>query len=106
MRSGFPRGDILTQGRMEEKPVETIGRFDDKMIENTFRSAGRRIMGDDAIKTANEVNGLRVKTNGELVVSGELHKIVGDLCRSFEKAMRGQLVVDIEVRLNLKTGSG
>lgn len=65
---------------------------------------GRRILGIDAIKAANEVNGLEVGVNGEIVVTGEVYKIVGDLCRAFEKAMRGQLVVDIEVRLNLKRG--
>ena len=66
--------------------------------------AGRRIMGDDAIKSANEVNGLNVRTNGEVVVTGEAYKIVGELCQIYEKAMRGKLVVDIDVRLNLKRG--
>lgn len=67
---------------------------------------GKRILGDESIKVANEVEGLTVKPNGELVVTGEVYKIIGDLCRAFEKAMRGQLVVDVEVRLNLKRGGG
>ena len=35
-----------------------------------------------------------------------VNKITGDLCRSYERAMRGSLVVDIEVRLDLKSGGG
>ena len=67
--------------------------------------SGRRILGEDAIKAANEVEGLDVRPNGEIVVTGsEDYKIIGDLCRAFEKAMRGKLVVDVEVRLNLKRG--
>ena len=68
--------------------------------------AGRRIIGEDAIKTANEVDGLDVRSNGELVVTGEVYKIIGDLCRAYEKALRGRLVVDVDVRLNLKRGDG
>lgn len=66
--------------------------------------AGKRILGEDAIKAANDVGGLNVKSNGELVVTGECNKVIGELCRAFEKSMRGTLVVDIEVRLNLKRG--
>ena len=68
--------------------------------------AGRRIVGEDAIKVANEVNGLDVRVNGEVTVTGEFYKIIGELCRALEKALRGKLVVDIEVRLNLKRGGG
>ena len=68
--------------------------------------AGKRILGDDAIKAANEVNGLKVSSYGELVVTGEYSKIIADLCSALEKAMRGHLVVDVEVRLNLKRGGG
>ena len=66
--------------------------------------AGRRIIGEGAIKTANEVEGLNVRANGEIVATGDVYKIIGDLCRAYEKAMRGRLVVDVEVRLNLKRG--
>lgn len=66
--------------------------------------SGRRILGEDAIKAASEVDGLDVRSNGEIVVTGEDYKIIGDLCRAFEKAMRGRLVVEVEVRLNLKRG--
>ena len=68
--------------------------------------AGKRIVGEDAIKAANEVDGLKVSGNGEIVVTGDAHKITGDLCRALEKAMRGKIIVDIEVRLNLKRGAG
>ena len=68
--------------------------------------AGRRILGEDAIKTANEVQGLDVRSNGELVVTGDCNKIVASLCSALEKAMRGSIVVDVEVRLNLKRGGG
>ena len=51
------------------------------------------------------MEGLDVRSNGEIVVTGsEDYKIIGDLCRAFEKAMRGKLVVDVDVRLNLKRG--
>lgn len=68
--------------------------------------AGKRILGDDAIKAANDVEGLNVRSNGELVVTGEYSKIISGLCSALEKATRGHLVVDVEVRLNLKRGSG
>ena len=35
---------------------------------------------------------------------GDVYKIMGSLCRKYEKAMEGRIVVDIEVRLNLKRG--
>lgn len=66
---------------------------------------GRRIIGESAIKTANDVEGLDVSSNGEVVVTGEFYKIIGNLCREYEKAMSGKVVVDISVRLNLKRGS-
>ena len=66
--------------------------------------AGRRIIGEDAIKTANEIEGLNVRSNGEVVVTGDAYKIIGSLCSTYEKAMRGKVVVDIDVRLNLKRG--
>ena len=67
--------------------------------------AGRRMIGDDAIKTANEINGLKANPNGELVITGDCTKIIGELCRAYEKAMRGNLVIDVEIRLNLKRGT-
>ncbi len=66
--------------------------------------AGRRIIGEDAIKTANGVEGLHVRSNGEIVVTGDPSKIMGNLCREFEKAFRGKLVVDVDVRLNMIKG--
>ena len=63
--------------------------------------AGRRTLGDDAIKVANELTGLHVRGNGEIVVSGDALKTLGNLCRALEKSMRGRIVIDIEVRLNL-----
>ena len=68
--------------------------------------AGKRIVGEGAIKAANEVEGLKVNANGEIVVTGEFNKIIGELCRTYEKALQGRLVVDVEVRLNLKRGGG
>ena len=67
---------------------------------------GKRIVGESAIKAANDVTGLKVSGNGELVVTGEFYKIIGDLCGALEKALGGKLVVDVEVRLNLKRGGG
>lgn len=66
--------------------------------------AGKRIIGDDAINAANAVEGLDVRSSGEIVVTGEDYKIIGDLCRAYEKQMRGRLVLDVKVRLNLKKG--
>ena len=39
-----------------------------------------------------------------IVVTGDAYNIIGELCRALEMAMRGNIVVDIEVRLNLKRG--
>ena len=68
--------------------------------------AGRRIIGDAAIKAANEVEGLSVGSNGEIVATGDCNKIIGSLCREYEKALKAKIVVDVEVRLNLKKGVG
>ena len=68
--------------------------------------AGRRIVGESAIKAANEVEGLTVGSNGEIVVSGDCNRVIGELCRMFEKALKASIVVDVEVRLNLKKGEG
>ena len=57
-------------------------------------------------KAANEVEGLKVSANGEIVVTGDAYKIIGDLCGALEKALRGKIVVDIEVRINLKKSGG
>ena len=68
--------------------------------------AGWGIIGEDAIEAANEVTGITVSSIGELVITGDCSKIVGDLCRAYEKVLRGKLIVDVEVRLNLKRGIG
>jgi hypothetical protein len=80
------------------------------MIEDTITihlisgmiDAARRIIGDSAVKAANEVEGLVVSSNGEIVVTGDVLKIIGSLCSVLEKALKAKLVVDVEVRLNLK----
>ena len=43
---------------------------------------------------------------GELVITGDCSKIIGELCSVFEKVMRGNTVADLDVRLNLKRGGG
>ena len=42
----------------------------------------RRILGENAIKTANEVDGLDVRSNGEIVVTGEVPDVVPYLARA------------------------
>ena len=56
---------------------------------------------DDAVRIANEVPELSVKPNGEVVVTGECGKITAGLCAGYEKALRGSVLPDIEVRLNV-----
>ena len=65
--------------------------------------ACRRIIGENAIKTANEVDGLDVRSNGEIVVTGDdVYTIIGSLCGEYEKALHGRVVVDVDVRVNLR----
>lgn len=76
-----------------------------RLASGIIHAAGR-IMGEDAIKVANEVQGLAVRTNGEIVVTGEVYTIIGNLCSVYEKALKGKLVVEVDVRLNLRRGNG
>lgn len=85
----------LTEDKMDEDEIAI-------RLLGGIVSAARSILGDDAIKHANEVGGLRVRQTGEVVVSGEVLRIVGLLCREYEKALKGRLVLDVDVRLNIR----
>ena len=80
--------------------------IEDKIVMATIQGiidAGRKILGDDAAtKAAAEVEGLDVMSGGGIAVTGDGLKIISELCKAYEKAVQGKIMVDIEVRLNLK----
>ena len=62
----------------------------------------RRVIGDDAIKTANEVEGLKVTSNGEIIVTGDGLQILKKLLKVYEEALHGEIILDLDVRMNVK----
>ena len=44
---------------------------------------------------ADEVNGLPVRSNGEIVVTVQVYNTINELCRMYEKALRGKRVVNV-----------
>ena len=62
----------------------------------------RRVLGEDAIKIANKVEGLRVMSNGEIVVTGDGMKILKKLLKACEAELHGEIILDLDVRVNVK----
>ncbi len=62
----------------------------------------RRVLGDDAIKTANSIEGLKVTPNGEIVVTGDGMKILKKLLKACEADLHGEVILDLDVRVNVK----
>ena len=62
----------------------------------------RRVIGDDAIKIANEVEGLKVSSNGEIVVTGDGLQILKKLVKNYENELHGEIILDLDVRMNVK----
>ena len=62
----------------------------------------RRVIGDDAIKIANEVEGLKVTPKGEIVVAGDGLQILKKLVKAYEDELHGEVILDLEVRVNVK----
>ena len=62
----------------------------------------KRIIGEDAVKTANNIEGLRVMSTGEIIVTGNGMKILEQLWKAYEADLKGEIIPDIEVRLNVK----
>ena len=65
----------------------------------------RRILGDDAIKVANTVEGLKVTPNGEIVITGNSLHILNKLLKAYEVELHGEIILDLDVRLNIKTAN-
>ena len=61
----------------------------------------RRVLGDDAIKTANSIEGLKVTPNGEIVVTGDGMKILKKLLKACEADLHGEVILDLDVRVNV-----
>ena len=66
----------------------------------------RRLIEDRAIKIANKVDGLKVTQSGEIAITGNPMTILTELLKSYEEELGGEIVVDIDVRLNLVTFKG
>ena len=65
----------------------------------------RRVIGDDAIKVANTVEGLKVTSSGEIVITVNSLQILGKLLKAYEAELHGEVVLDLDVRLNVKTAN-
>ena len=62
----------------------------------------RRILGEDAINIANNVEGLKTAANGEITVNGDGMKILRELLKQYEEALHGEIILDLDVRVNVK----
>ena len=62
----------------------------------------RRVIGDDAIKIANEVEGLKVTPKGEIIVTGDGLQMLKKLVKAYEDELHGEIILDLEVRMNVK----
>ena len=65
----------------------------------------RRIIGDDAIKIANTVEGLKVTQNGEITITGNGMKILNKLIKAYEAELHGEIVLCLSVRMNVRTAN-
>lgn len=63
----------------------------------------RRVIGDDAIKLANTVEGLKATPNGEIVITGDGMKILSKLVKTYETELHGEIILDLDVRMNVKS---
>ena len=63
----------------------------------------RRVVGDEAIRMANSVDGLKVTPHGEIAVSGDGMEIVKKLLKVYEEELHGEIVLDLDVRMNVKS---
>ena len=61
----------------------------------------KRILGEDAYDLANKVDGLKVSSVGEIIVSGDSSRITQELIKTYESELHGHLIVDIGVRFNV-----
>lgn len=80
----------------------TVGHISLNLIAGILSSA-KRIMGDDAIKIANEVEGLKVTPVGEIIITQSSDRIIKKLVKSYEGELQGEIIVDIDVRMNVKS---
>jgi hypothetical protein len=62
----------------------------------------KRILGDDAIKIANNIKGLDVSPNGEVVITGDGLQLLKQLLKQYEEAVQGEIILDLDVRVNFR----
>jgi hypothetical protein len=62
----------------------------------------KRILGDDAIKIANNIKGLNVNPNGEVVITGDGLQLLKQLLKQYEEAVQGEIILDLDVRVNFR----
>jgi len=79
----------------------TLGQITVTLILGIIDSA-RRVLGEDAIKIANSIEGLRVSQNGEITVTGDGLEILKKLLKAYEADLHGEIILDLDVRLNVK----
>lgn len=72
-----------------------------QIISSIIKSAKGAGLGSDAAKIANQVSGLTVNPDGGITITGNALKILGDLIREYEKAMKAKLSTEVRVILHL-----
>ena len=68
-----------------------------QIISNIIKSAKSAGLGNDALKIANDVEGLTVSPDGGITVTGNVQKILGDLIREYGEAMNAKLSLEVKV---------
>ena len=62
----------------------------------------KKILGDDAIKIANNIKGLDVSPNGEVVIAGDGLQLLKQLLKQYEEAVQGEIILDLNVKVNFR----
>jgi hypothetical protein len=82
----------------------THSHIDEQLLLGTIDSA-RRIIGDDAIKIASSIEGLKVTQNGEITISGKCMQILNKLIKAYEDEIHGGIFLSLSVRMSVKYAS-
>lgn len=79
----------------------THSHIDEQLMLGTIDCA-RRIIGDDAIKIAGTIEGLKVTHNGEITITGKCLPILNKLIKAYEAEVHGEIFISLLVRMTVK----
>ena len=66
----------------------------------------RRVIGEEAVKIANSIEGLKVTNGNEIVVTRDPVQILKKLIKEYESELHGEIILDLDVRVNVKSSAG